>query len=1248
MPSITLTSDAIIRQPVLTVFIDDVQETTAFNISLNNITNGISSASFMVPNVHLDGTHTIRDAWEANIDVADVKIYGGNSALLLHGYIKRIGGDRPLTIYLEDNVGKYTWYDLPIDRTNFIEFAGKVKTSPPGTSVDLTDPDNVDPTWDNDKFNGKYLILTDNTVDESDEIIKYDYSGTDIVGRSTAHDVTLDYGDHTDVEYIAHEAITSGEGYGGDHWSVVFPNNALRKGYRYMSMGLEIENYTIPKSAVINSVDVTFVVYADVWASLFSNMKGKVQPVFFSMGNAADGLRAIKSFSITYPNLGTDTQTKSAIFTFKINNPEDFFTHPGGGGSYWEGGFVGFQYPCTDDGVAGTDLEKSQVTIRWESLHLTIYYDSLNFDTINEAIVDTTSPNQLTMTTNLNTVGVAQGDVAYIGQTMNYAFEQLGYSAFVGSIPIPHTPQLVINNNTPIARGIAQDYGFISAYKLFYTLCRLNAYEYFMEYDSDNLYCLKEEDITLDGGTLTGFEPIDDIETINNIYGAVAVWWSGQSDGDNPAVELTGNDNPKVLRVLRKDILEYGTAEAVALDHVAKHTNFHRSIPLSFDTWKHIRVGYLYDFTINGVTYSNQICRRVSYSQDGAYGKWSILGYFGGGHTPYTEKIGMKIGEMDKKITDNESLAITTVFRSTPRHSNLLGIGEDDHHPKDHEATHRSGGGDELSHDNMAGVSIDDHHPQIHALNTHTQGDNKIFMTKGSVFTEIGVGTVGTYLKSGGEDQDLEWDALDKNDVGLGNVLNAEQIPATEKGAANGVATLNAIGQHPPDEYAGYLLADLLYMDVWDASAGTYPSSSGLRAGAFYIVSVAGTVGGVSFSINDKIIWDAIRDQFDKIAEDDGAFFGHLVDAYIGKFNSAVIKTLEVRGKAPWEAQYIMNIPPDFPTNLPTGWTQNSATLTFHMDEDSFDNVVKVVSAASGNYLEYAFSNDIDSNGFRDHAVDIYIKADTTGTTGTLRFKHTGTYWAMGDSVEGAEEIVIENNAGNWRIQHYEGTAQSNEGTQTTSVAVDEWTHIQIDYVSSEGGRGGDYYGEFWVWINETKYTFVMDIYSAIPRKFTPASTDDMLLQILGTTSGMFFCAPATTCNNPNYSRFANLSHITEGTLEANDIKLASKKAVTIYMSHSLGAGKVVYMNGTTVTNADGDLVALVTKPAIGITTEDNYIAISGVVYYSGAVAGSIYYVSGTAGALTTATTQTYVQRVAIGVATDYVLVFPSIDVLTS
>ncbi len=41
---------------------------------------------------------------------------------------------------------------------------------------------------------------------------------------------------------------------------------------------------------------------------------------------------------------------------------------------------------------------------------------------------------------------------------------------------------------------------------------------------------------------------------------------------------------------------------------------------------------------------------------------------------------------------------------------------------------------------------------------------------------------------------------------------------------------------------------------TWDASAGTFPGSGSAQAGWSYIVSVAGTVDGVAFSVNDRIV----------------------------------------------------------------------------------------------------------------------------------------------------------------------------------------------------------------------------------------------------------------------------------------------------------------------------------------------------------------------------------------------------------
>ena len=40
----------------------------------------------------------------------------------------------------------------------------------------------------------------------------------------------------------------------------------------------------------------------------------------------------------------------------------------------------------------------------------------------------------------------------------------------------------------------------------------------------------------------------------------------------------------------------------------------------------------------------------------------------------------------------------------------------------------------------------------------------------------------------------------------------------------------------------------------WDASAGTFPGGGTAQAGYLYIVSVAGTVDGVAFAVNDRIV----------------------------------------------------------------------------------------------------------------------------------------------------------------------------------------------------------------------------------------------------------------------------------------------------------------------------------------------------------------------------------------------------------
>lgn len=48
--------------------------------------------------------------------------------------------------------------------------------------------------------------------------------------------------------------------------------------------------------------------------------------------------------------------------------------------------------------------------------------------------------------------------------------------------------------------------------------------------------------------------------------------------------------------------------------------------------------------------------------------------------------------------------------------------------------------------------------------------------------------------------------------------------------------------------------AAVILKGTWDASVGTFPGSSAAQAGDSWIASVAGTVGGIAFAVNDRVI----------------------------------------------------------------------------------------------------------------------------------------------------------------------------------------------------------------------------------------------------------------------------------------------------------------------------------------------------------------------------------------------------------
>lgn len=94
-----------------------------------------------------------------------------------------------------------------------------------------------------------------------------------------------------------------------------------------------------------------------------------------------------------------------------------------------------------------------------------------------------------------------------------------------------------------------------------------------------------------------------------------------------------------------------------------------------------------------------------------------------------------------------------------------------------------------------------------------------------------------------------------------GLTLDNTYIPQTEKGTANGVATLDNTGRVP----ASQLTIDAMeYQGKWNADTNTPALADGVGTdGDFYIVSVAGTQdlggGSISFNVNDSVIYNGAR-----------------------------------------------------------------------------------------------------------------------------------------------------------------------------------------------------------------------------------------------------------------------------------------------------------------------------------------------------------------------------------------------------
>ena len=99
--------------------------------------------------------------------------------------------------------------------------------------------------------------------------------------------------------------------------------------------------------------------------------------------------------------------------------------------------------------------------------------------------------------------------------------------------------------------------------------------------------------------------------------------------------------------------------------------------------------------------------------------------------------------------------------------------------------------------------------------------------------------------------------ATDNTFTKLANVNEVERyfIRKEEKGAANGVASLDVNGKVPVEQMP---TEAFVYKGEWDPNSGAYPPN-GKKSGEFYRVNADGTFDGIEWFINDWCIWNGTK-----------------------------------------------------------------------------------------------------------------------------------------------------------------------------------------------------------------------------------------------------------------------------------------------------------------------------------------------------------------------------------------------------
>lgn len=154
---------------------------------------------------------------------------------------------------------------------------------------------------------------------------------------------------------------------------------------------------------------------------------------------------------------------------------------------------------------------------------------------------------------------------------------------------------------------------------------------------------------------------------------------------------------------------------------------------------------------------------------------------------------------------------------------------------------------------NYNGTSWDELYPK-------TQSDNVVMTNYSKALAASAVSETDTAGEAIGK--------LEKSLDGKQTTLAYTAENTSNKGIANGYASLGSDGKVPSSQLPATVAGGMNYKGTWDASTGAYPTPA--TTGDYYIVTVAGTVSTIDYDVKDWATyngtsWDKI-DNTDSIA----------------------------------------------------------------------------------------------------------------------------------------------------------------------------------------------------------------------------------------------------------------------------------------------------------------------------------------------------------------------------------------------